>query len=465
MDAEVTAKASANLVAVKVMDRKECRDLLRTPMERVDETKRTLSNGTIAQGTNLVLGGGLLALGIAGFASIGTSCSKSPDASTQNPNPASRPCTLDEQKKQDNSNAAVGAISTGLALVPIGLFVWNIFRAKDERTTAPLEPKLEESGWKACTSQPMANAPIVMTAGRVTVNSRTNDQGEATLDISPIASASIEADPVNALVTVIANGTSASASVSLTDTPAYDAWKAAALKDANTKKAEQAAKTEEEAAHTAQVKTEHARAALGELEQGLAALRTPKWTDEQRTTFFRLSRLVEQIGAEKDNLTEPERRRMLAAGKRLDALLPGYNAATKAATREQERRDAEAANQRTAQAARETAAKQAARQKALASLVPLGRQAVLGHIRSPSTANFISDRLINEFQCASGKRLFVLEHTLDAQNGFGAMVRDTVNVIVNADNGKAFVVGGDMQTFLGLAQMGGGTQSLCAFSP
>lgn len=215
----ISATLDGNLVRVKVEQPMECREVMRTPME--ERTKRTLANGPLAQTVNVVAGAGLLALGVAGFASIGSSCSKTPDPTAeQNPTPASRPCTADEQKKQDTSNAAIGGVSTGLALVPIGLFVWNIVRAKDGESTS-IAPKEEGSEWRSCGTSPAVDVPVELQIGTTSLRQTSDDQGSATFDLAAVQNGDAVADAGQVIVRV---GEKSSQSVDIRSAPIFSTW-------------------------------------------------------------------------------------------------------------------------------------------------------------------------------------------------------------------------------------------------
>lgn len=62
------------------------------------------------------------------------------------------------------------------------------------------------------------------------------------------------------------------------------------------------------------------------------------------------------------------------------------------------------------------------------SLIPIGRKAVLGQLKAPSTARFASDEVA--LQCPD-KDTFITVHEVDAQNGFGAMIRDHLCVAIS----------------------------------
>lgn len=225
----INASVSGNVVAVKVQERKECRETTRTPIERVDETKRTLDHGTLAQGVNLGSAAILLASGIAVVAAAGSgSCTTTPASTASDPNPSAAPCTAAEQQKQTQQNQGIGIVIAASSVIPLGIFVWNVFRAKDERHTEALPPKEETSEWEvACETNPATNVTVTLTAGGATISAQTDERGEARLDLSPLSSS--PNDPQNGMLDVDVGGNHASASVSLASAPAYSAWMEATI--------------------------------------------------------------------------------------------------------------------------------------------------------------------------------------------------------------------------------------------
>src|SRR6185295_18058838 len=74
----------------------------------------------------------------------------------------------------------------------------------------------ETSRWKTCKTTPIANAPVTLKTGGLTISGRTGTDGEASLDLDPIAKVGLDTDPEQGLVVVQAlTGTTASVSVSL----------------------------------------------------------------------------------------------------------------------------------------------------------------------------------------------------------------------------------------------------------
>jgi hypothetical protein len=79
------------------------------------------------------------------------------------------------------------------------------------------------------------------------------------------------------------------------------------------------------------------------------------------------------------------------------------------------------------------AANAVAAQKAQQNAIYVGRQVVLANIKTPSTARFVSDQML--YPCKDGE-MFLTSHELDAQNGFGAMIRDSVCTAVVPRTGR-----------------------------
>ncbi len=402
LDPEVDASVEGNAVKVRVQQKTECRDVISTPMEQDEITRRTLSNGQLAQAGNLVLGGGLLALGIAGFASIGSSCSANiTEPTEQNPNPPTRPCTTDEQKEQNTRNAAIGGVSTGLALVPLGLFVWNILRAKDEKKTTPLSAKVEETTWEGCDVKPLPNAMVSLQAGSVSASAKTDAEGKAIFDLDQFATS--KSDPKQATVGVEKDGRSASTSIALTMAPFYERWNTSPLAQAERRAAvasSMAPKVDHCAGwfvpETATVRaTQHQlmpddvreQTSLADSECNLEALRKGIVGGSPLADFMRGCR------KRKGNEYCSTREQMIASGQ--DPNAPELN----------ERRFAS------------IGALQG--QKVAAAVLSRGRQAIFARLKSPSTAKVV--REASAVRCPSGITATV--HELDAQNSFGAMLR------------------------------------------
>jgi hypothetical protein len=218
---EIKASLSDNTVTVKAWQRTECRSTTTTPVEKEEGVGHSLHNGALAQTVNLAMAGLLIATGVVVYAAANGSCTNTPNATASNPNPSPVPCTADQQQRQSTTTQGLGILTAGTAVLPLGAFVWNIFRAQDDTKTEAAR-SATSTDWKVCAAKPLANTPITLTAGGVTVTGQTDDRGEATLDASPIASAA--SDPQNGTVETVAGGKRASAAVSLADSPMYVAW-------------------------------------------------------------------------------------------------------------------------------------------------------------------------------------------------------------------------------------------------
>lgn len=386
LDPEVTASVEGNAVKVRVQQKTECRDVISTPMEQDELTKRTLANGTLAQGTNLVLAGGLAAIGIAVLASADGSCTKTADATAQNPNPTSRPCTPEEEQQNKQGNTAVGIGFVGASVIPLGLFVWNILRAKDEKKTTHLSAKVEQTTWKGCDTKPVSNASISLRAGTVSTTAKTDQNGAATLDLAEFVAST--SDPKSGLINVDAGGRTASASAILSGAPFYSTWSAKQLAEANARLAEQA-----EAKHARELKL------LEEVERGLPQIKG-KWDDAKMALFAKLAQNVKSISGE--SFTPKEKSRLTAAMAGFDSLVDSYN---------DQVRDAQA--------------------RADQGKVHAGRRVVLSRAKSPSTVRFISDAVV--LSCPGG---FITLHEFDGQNAFGAMIRSRVAVEIDTARGR-----------------------------
>jgi hypothetical protein len=221
-DPGVTATVSGNEVRVTAVQRTECRTTTTTPVEQEEGTGHSLHNGTLAQGLNLAMGGALIASGVAIYAAAASqSCTTTPSATPGDPNPSSVPCTPDQQQTQTAQTRGLGIVTASAAILPLGAFVWNIFRAQDETKTEQV-PKTVAMEWRTCSTQPLANARVTVEAGGITVAGQTDGDGVATVDISAITSAAT--DPQKATVHVAGNRLASSA-LSLAASPAYGAWK------------------------------------------------------------------------------------------------------------------------------------------------------------------------------------------------------------------------------------------------
>lgn len=130
--------------------------------------------------------------------------------------------------------------------------------------------------------------------------------------------------------------------------------------------------------------------ALQDVEQALRQA-GPPWTDAHIASFSDLVTEFKTIDG--SVLTAEEKKRYDAAEKKTSTLLADP-ALTKAVGAAQAKRGQQA--------------------------IALGRQYILNSVRSPSTLSFVNDALL--LTCPGG---YVTFHTFDAQNGFGAMIRET----------------------------------------
>ena len=162
--------------------------------------------------------------------------------------------------------------------------------------------------------------------------------------------------------------------------------------------------------------------ALEEVEQGLRDIHEP-WTDDSLHRFAMLKKSMEDMSSSPVPLPPTGQARFTAATETISSLFPSFQKAAEAYDvrfqKEEAKRQKDEA-QRQAREEREQAAQAAI---AARSAIPTGRQLILSHLSAPSTAHFVSESVL--LQCGVGGGLFVTRHTVDAQNGFGAMIRHT----------------------------------------
>ena len=220
----IKTEVSGNLVNVTVEQPTECRETLRSPMDHETGIERSLQNGTLAQVINVGTAAALIAGGVAVYSSAGGSCTKTPELTAQNPNPASRPCTAEEANKEKQTSQARGIGITSLSVLPLGAFVWNIFRAKDDKKTAKTTEE-KTSDWTACGARPLEGvhltlklAPSSVDNGESRLAAITDGMGRATFDLSSVRSSRDRAE----LLVTLPQGARTS-DVSLRGTPMRDA--------------------------------------------------------------------------------------------------------------------------------------------------------------------------------------------------------------------------------------------------
>ncbi len=340
---EIKASLADNTVTVKAWQRTECRSTTTTPVEKDEGVGRSLHNGTLAQTVNLAMAGALIATGVVVYAAANGSCTTTPNATASNPNPSPVPCTADQQQRQSTTTQGLGILTAGAAVLPLGAFVWNIFRAQDDTKTEGAR-SVASTDWKICAAKPMANADVTLTAGGITVNGRTDDHGEATLDASPIASAA--SAPRSGPGAAAAGSKHASAAVSLADSPSYGAWPRARAASgvAASKAAMDRARQDER---------DSENAALDKIESDIAALekKPEPWGDVEIQRGNNSHRALKELLSHHEEGQAPPR--LVQDAIRLQNLDPKY------------RRAIALAEQRQKQAAADEARREAAAQKQL----------------------------------------------------------------------------------------------------
>jgi hypothetical protein len=183
--------------------------------------------------------------------------------------------------------------------------VWNIFRAHDDRRTDPASPQVEATEWTTCNRKSLGNLPVTLAASGVTLAGRTGLDGTATIDVTPIASAS--GDPNSANVQVQLPRGPLTTTIALTTAPAYTAWRQARAANAAaaSKSVWQAAQQEDQQQRTASLA--HIDTVLTELEQTKAPWvqgDVDRFTDIGRT----LKELLQTQSAVDQNLQQSSQR-------------------------------------------------------------------------------------------------------------------------------------------------------------
>jgi hypothetical protein len=253
------------------------------------------------------------------------------------------------------------------------------------------------SSWSPCGSKPVAGKPLIGKLTGLPVSRSTTDaDGRVTFDLSTVEpDDALIAKPQFEVATVPANAFDIAVnSIDLADTSLLDGWKRA---------------HEENTSRQAHAEM---RGLLDQLEQGLARV-NPPWTDERLRAFGRLVQLAEAMTQIKKKtpgvLLPPEdEERARKVGARMSTLVAGYAKAL-----------------------------EASQAKATKLALVTGRKVVLAKLRAPSTARFVSDDVL--LQCPLG--YVVTVHEVDAQNGFGAMVRGRFCPKFNATTERIVVSG------------------------
>jgi len=239
---DIETRVDGDIVTVKAEQRTECRSVTRTPMVEERGTKRTLDHGTATQAVNLGSAALLLGGGIALYAAAGSQAEKG------NTN-------AEQIEKDERANKTLGIIVMSTAAVPLGLFLWNVIRAKDEVETVKIEPKEESTSWETCSHKPVAGVPVALSflgaAGSEEILRGTTDaEGRARLDLSQVRAAHDEAK----LTVEIARGARTS-EVSLKGTPSRREFeRTASLRAAEVRREQDAQWKAQEEARTAEAR-------------------------------------------------------------------------------------------------------------------------------------------------------------------------------------------------------------------
>lgn len=435
-----TAKLEKESINVLVLEGYECMQVTETPREEKSGVVRTLSGGTSAQVTNLALSGLLLAIGISRFNNAASgNCSKQVSASptSTNPNPvdSERVCTPEEKNEQTSGRQALGLLIAGSAIVPLGAFIWNINRSKDSIETKSISPAVDRTDWSPCDAPvPAAGISVEVIVGGVKKQLKTNDSGEASFPLEMFSG--VDNKPDEALVfTIPQDQDKIEHSVSIEKTEFYVEWH---------KKRQQQDRERQIAAE------EMARRKA----QEISVIEKKAQTEKFEMLEKRLSKLVVVVNMSQflelkeleairntiivDLIPISMKSRVARTDKRLASLSnsPGSKSMQAVVDRERQREEEEKrreVEERRRKAEAEKAAENARKEKIIETVLIAGRKAVLRGLRTPSTANFLSDTIGHI--CENG--VFVTIHEVDAQNLYGAVVRNNFCALIHAPTGAA----------------------------
>lgn len=300
------ASPSATALDVTLSQPTECRD--QTPMVRDVTTERKAN--VMEQYIN---GGSAVGLGALGLGVMLAPCTTTPSGTSSNPNPPSQPCTSDEQ----NSRKVTGGVIIGVGALFGVAFLYNVIRAHDSKETVPVHV---EPQWKSCETHPVTSTPLHLDLadGQQLVQT-TNGQGQAHFDLTAVRWTD---DALKAGQARVATGGQQLASVNLTSLPQYADWKR-------------------------RQQQQQIGDALAEVEQGLAELRSPRWTYEQADRFEQVKGRTNQIAAGKDKLGPVEQARVASVQRQVEELASSHSQEIAVAAQAR----AEAARERQAAAA------------------------------------------------------------------------------------------------------------------
>jgi hypothetical protein len=306
----------------------------------------------------------------------------------------------------------VGTMVTGGAL--LGVAVVDALRAQGTTDGDPTVHERKGDLAGKCPSTPVAGVQIIgrftQGGGNPITLGTTSSEGALELNLSevpvpPNPPGDTDGEPYGPTLDVYV-GDKIVGKVGLASV--YPTWRQA-WQSERVREAEQAAETARERAR--QRHTE-AMSALAEVERALGTLDTNQWTDEKVALFGNLATKLKMIASTTSQsggeFTEAELRRVRAVHQKIEHMLPSWEKA------------------RTAARARAQAAAQGAREQARREAIAIGRTYIQYKVRSPSTLQFVGDGILLE--CPNG---FVTVHEFDAQNGFGAMIRNRWAILQN----------------------------------
>lgn len=247
----------------------------------------------------------------------------------------------------------------------------------------------EAEDWKPCEPKSVANQEIALRVGDSTLRATTSTQGKATFDLSEVKPNEVLVSTPKADLMVSGNiAHMAVASVDLSRCEVFPVWQQKLKLAADAKRLEIDSQ-----------RREHAIRCLEIAENAIASIANGKtWTRERMDSYVEAVERLEVVQRSLYELSPLDVARTQRVRDKLDSLLPSLK--------------------------KQVAANQA---RVAQQVIPTGRQIVLSMLRAPSTARFADDGIL--LQCPSG--MFVTRHVVDAQNGFGATVRNEMCATFN----------------------------------
>lgn len=391
---KVETAQSPGALDVTVTQAAECRD--QTPMVRDVTTERQANTmWQIVNGSGAILFGGL------GAYALAADCTVTPDPTASNQNPASRPCTSKEQGQ--TTGLGVGFVATGALFT--AAFIYNVIKARDSRETVPVSV---ERDWKKCGARPLASAPLHLDlADGQQIEQTTNAQGQAHFDLTKVRWTD---EALKGHQAHLRSGGQQLASVDLTKLPQYAEWQRRQQEHAKAQDAQQQREVAERT-HAANLVT------IQEVERDIKKL-TPKRIDAAQIALFQgIIDKLKQAGLRPAN-SEEDKSKLLALSERLNAFAPAYDRALEAAVVQDDQ-----------------------------AYVSNGWTAMKSKLATPATASLVGTKVL--LRCAKGR---IILYQFDAQNHFGALLRGTGVVKINADGG--FVARLENETVAGFDAFG-----------